>query len=117
MSDFRDTENLMGRLKDSNLTSALEQAAKQKQIAIQQAQTQLKYYQQLNAEPSFQQFLKDLSDRTDAAFEAMDKATTDTELIKSAGEFIGVRRALKHTDERIAALSTFLEEQGVTLDE
>src|SRR5688500_11998882 len=113
---MKDTEELFLRHTNTpNLNSVIAEAAKQKHLAVKQAQTELKQYQRLQRDPDFQQFLKALSDRTDAAFEAMDKADTEVLLHKAVGEFIGVRRALKHADERVASLSTFLEEQDAPL--
>ena len=107
----RDTDNLMMRQDVQEAAKTRARQAQERQAVIIQAQSQLRFYQDLAAQPAFKQYIADMQDRKTAAFEAMDKATEAVDLHKTVGEYIGITRAISHCQERIATLSTFLQEQ------
>lgn len=112
-----DTRNLMGGYSgEPSIEKQLREQRAIRKAQIAKIKSELHYYQELSQYPAFKQYIADMTDRKSAAFEAMDKAEDPTTLAKTVGEYVGINRAINHTTERIASLTSWLQEQGSTVD-
>lgn len=79
--------------------------------AIADAKRKLVDYQDLQSQPSFQLFLRDIQAQIDAEFTAMEATTDPIQLAKRTGAYCALNRIKGHTAREIAEASLFLRAQ------
>lgn len=109
---FSDTEELMGRRRQTESEVAAHLVKQQAKAAIAQAKSALQRYESLSKSEDFQQFMEDMKDRQQKALDAMDNAETEASSLKAMGEYLGVTRCIQHVSERITSLTAFLTDNA-----